>query len=265
MKRFILLIASIILCCPDPGLTQETLVVAGTGDSQAILRKIARLFEQHYPSIRIEVPESTGSGGGVKALRHSRVEMARTARPLKNHEKPGLTPVLFAKSPVAFSAHPSLKQIKSLTNKEILDIYRGNITSWSQVGGPEAKIYVIDRETGDSSRKVLTRTMPGFKEMESVAKTFFSTPNTAAAIQEHPHTLGYLPLSMAREYDLHVMAINGVKPTADSVAGGSYPHVTPFYLVHDSDPSPLALSFIDFASSTAAKKLMLANGVIPAR
>ena len=47
-----------------------TLTIEGTGASQDILRSVAKAFTEANPGITVNVPDSIGSGGGVKALRN---------------------------------------------------------------------------------------------------------------------------------------------------------------------------------------------------
>ncbi len=242
---------------------QESLVVAGTGDSQALLRKLAVVFEKSHPGTRIEVPDSVGSGGGIKAVSRGAAGLGRTARPLKEKEKPGLTEVPFGKSPVVFATHGSLPQVKSLSRQQLFAIYSGKVRNWKEVGGPDAKTYPISREEGDSSLETINHHMPGFMEQSSVAKELFTTWETAEAIRDHRYTIGYLPLSMALDYGLHPLIIDGQIPDREHVDKGAYPYLTTLYLVKNDKASALALHFIDFVLSREAGALMLEQGVMP--
>ena len=242
---------------------QETLVIAGTGDSQALLRNLGAIFEKSHPGVTIEVPNSVGSGGGVKAVSSGEAGLGRTARALKDKEKPGLTEVMFAKSPVVVATNTSVHEVKGLSREQILAIYSGKITNWKDVGGPDAKIYPISRENGDSSRESIDKNLAGFKGLTLVSKEFFTTGETAEAILNHKDTIGYLPLSMAIEYGLNTLTIDGKIADQDHVNHGSYPYVTSLYLVKNETPSALALQFIDFVLSAEVGELMLKQGVMP--
>jgi len=77
----------VLLLLGSSASAKERLVIAGTGDSQAILQQLAVLFKVDNPGTVVEVPHSVGSGGGVKAIKQHTVDLARTARPLKEKEK----------------------------------------------------------------------------------------------------------------------------------------------------------------------------------
>ena len=68
--------------------------------------------------------------------------------------------------------------------QQILDIYSGKITNWKEVGGDDARLRVVTREEGDSSRGILVEFFPGFKDITvtSKAKTTFSDPETQETV-----------------------------------------------------------------------------------
>jgi len=68
----------VIMLCPFIR-AEETVVVCGTGDSQSLLRRLATEFERKNPGIKIEVPESIGSSGGIKATAKGECDIGRVA------------------------------------------------------------------------------------------------------------------------------------------------------------------------------------------
>jgi len=242
----------------------DRLEIAGTGDSQSLLRMLAQQFMQSRPGLTIEIPDSIGSGGGIKGLLANQYELVRTARPLKAKEQDGtLVEYPFAISPVVFAVHPSVTGIDNLTTTQIIGIYSGAITSWDQLGGPTSPIYPVDREPGDSSRVILESHMPGFREMKSVAKIFYTTPETAAAVSQHKYTIGFLPHGLALDAQLQVASIDGFAPEVEDIKNGSYPYVCTYFLVARKSASSLATEFINFIYSPDARALMTKRGLIP--
>lgn len=242
---------------------QETLMVAGTGENQEVVRALAKKFEALHPGVTVEVPDSIGSGGGIKALQKGKTDLARTGRPLKEAEKNGLVEVLFGQTPVVFVTHPTVEGVDNLTTAQILDIYSGKITNWKDVGGPDSKIYPTSREVGDSARIVLETLMPRFKELQFVSKEFFSSAEAVQAVQDHPYTIGYVSLASSQGKKLDVLKVDGKSPVAGAAGTLDYPYLIPFHLVHADKPSSLALQFIDFALSSDGREILLANGAVP--
>lgn len=247
----------------SPVLAQETLTVAGTGENQEVVRALARQFEAKHHGVTVEVPDSVGSGGGIKALQKGKTDLARTGRPLKETEKSGLVEVMFGKTPVVFATHPTVTKIDGLTTAQILDIYAGKISNWQDVGGPDGKIYPTSREVGDSARIVLETSMPGFKGLQLVSKEFFTSAEAVKAIREHEFTIGYVSLASSQGQGLKILRIDGKDPIPGADGAVDYPYLVPFYLVHTETPSALAKQFIDFALSAEGRAILLANGAVP--
>jgi phosphate transport system substrate-binding protein len=249
----------------SPAGAQELVRLCGTGDSQDLLRKIAAVFAKANPGVAVQVPDSIGSDGGVKAAAAGECEIGRVARPLKDKEKElNLVYKVFAYSPVLLVVNTDVT-VNELTGKQIVDIYSGKVTSWGEVGGIPAKITVVNREAKDSSRNQLNEGIPGFKAIEKpvgmVAKT---TPEAVETLMKTTKAIGYLPAAMAKDMPLKVLKVDGVAPTPASVVEGKYPVVSPFGLVWKGELKGAAARFIDFLKSPDAKKIIIDYGIVPA-
>ena len=198
---------------------QEKIIIAGTGDSQKLLRDLAARFEQNNPEKKIEVPESIGSTGGIRSTAMGRSDLGRVAGPIREKEKKyGLNYKLFAYSPVVFAVNRSVKEIDNLTFEQVIGIYSGRVNRWEELGGKQGKIYIVNREKGDSSRSSLEKNIPGFKEIKQLAgEIIYSTPEAVRILTENKNTIGYAPLAMVKGTDLKVLRLNGIEPTQSSV------------------------------------------------
>ncbi len=260
------LILFLILFSAESCLAAEQVSICGTGDSQLLLRVLGKKFEADHPDITINVPDSVGSGGGIRAVAKGRCDLARVARPLQEREKRfNLTYLLFARSPIAFVLHPTMKRPQNLTGKQIIDIYSGNLERWEQVGGDKGKIYVINREEGDSSRLILEKNLPGFFDIERFAgRVFYTTHEALEGIKSHRQTIAYLPLSLALTSNLPALSVDGIAPTPANVRSGAYKLVTPFGLAWKREPQSVVKTFVEYLKTPAAQAIMLEYGVFAA-
>ncbi len=247
-----------------PSENPRVLVIPGTGDSQVLLHKLAQLYTKNRPGIPVEIPESIGSGGGIRSVITGKNEIARVARPLTEKESAqGLKSRIFAQAPVVFAVNPGVAGAESLSLEQILGVYSGKIQQWDALGGV-GKIYAMNREEGDSSRTVLENFIPGFKEISVPAgATVYSTPEAVQTLMASPNTIGYLPMPAAVGTGLRMLQVQGIAPSAANVRQKKYQLVIPLALVWKDTLSPRAQDFLDFLSSPAARKLMLDNGAIP--
>lgn len=267
MKKTALYLFSALLLftLPSPVGAKEKLVIAGTGDSQLLLRSLAKAFEEKNKGIRVEIPESIGSSGGIRAAADGAADLGRVAREIKEQEKKyNLNYMIFAQSPVVFVVNPSVKGIENITTGDIIGIMTGEISSWTQLGGDEYKIYVVQREFGDSSRIALGNAIPQLrdkKEMEG--KVFYSTPETVAALKKYKHTFGFTSFSATKNSGLLILKVNGVYPSAESIKSGKYPYVVPFGFVWKGELKGLPKKFVQFVKSSEGRKIISNFGAVP--
>ncbi|MBF0358569.1 MAG: substrate-binding domain-containing protein [Magnetococcales bacterium] len=244
---------------------EQRLTIAGTGDSQPLLRLVAKYFEQDNieQNIFIDVPDSIGSGGGILALKKGVAQLARTARPIKKREHNGLISIPFAISPIVFAVHPSVTWLDNLTSEQVLAIYSGKARNWSEFGGGDHKIYVVDRERGDSSLRILEKSFVNWNDKLQVGKVFYSTDSAAKAVAKHRFTIGYMPLSVALGYGLKVLTIDGIAPDESAVVSGQYPHILYFELVGKKPVTGWEKKFILYMFTPKIQRFMQKIGVYP--
>lgn len=267
-RRLALVLALVLgMICPGPGWSATVeLTVVGTGDSQSVLRELAKAYERLHPGVQVSIPDSIGSSGGIRAVTSGKHVLGRTARAMSPQEQAlGLTSLVFGLSPVVFVVNRSVSGVENLTASDAVAIFRGELSTWTTLGGPERKIYLVNREEGDSSRQVLNSSIPGFAAIDKPSgPVFFSTPEAFSAIAEHADTIGYGPLAMLHPETMRALNYNDTAPTAENVAKGIYPLSTPLGLVWKGDLPARYRSFVDFLFTAEARGILLANGVQPA-
>ncbi|MEO0870222.1 MAG: substrate-binding domain-containing protein, partial [Cyanobacteria bacterium J06642_11] len=92
-----------------------------------------------------------GSGSGIQMLLDGQLAFSESSRPVKPKEYAaaqsrgfGLKQIPVALDGIALAVHPAL-DIEGVTVKQIRAIYTGEITNWSQVGGPSIPIKAYSR------------------------------------------------------------------------------------------------------------------------
>jgi phosphate transport system substrate-binding protein len=240
------------------------LIIEGSGDSQELLRAIARRFESLHPGTIIEVPDGIGNRGGIESVLGNRVELARISRRLNDDEKArGLTYRVFAISPVVFATHPGVR-LSGLSAEQIAGIYSGKFVNWKQLGGTGSRIYPVGRECTDPGRMAVNEHLRGFGETTNpVSKTYYTASGMVEDIARHEGTIGYASMAMVKKTDLKVLKIDGVYPLTTNVRNETYKMVIPFAIVYRGDIGPLALAFVDFLYSRDAQKIITQYGCVP--
>lgn len=256
----IVVVCLLLWMCAISGSAEEITIV-GTGAGTAILKAVGEAFEQLNPGVSIVVPESIGSGGGIKAVGKDEYVIGRVARGIKESEQEyGLTMVPFAKIPIVFFVNTSVT-VKELSIQQVLDMYSGKITNWSDVGGKDARIRVITREESDSSLSVLNSFFPGFKDITITpkSKTTFSDPETEEALQQYKGAIAYGTYANARNIDAHILTIE-----SKSATDADYKYVGMLGLIFkQKNLTGTVKAFVDFATSDAAHDAIRSEGGTP--
>ena len=236
--------------------------VVGTGDGLAILRALADHYSKTVPSVRVDVPPSIGSGGGIAAVAARRAELGRIARKLSNDEREaGIVYTPIASLPSTIFAHPSAG-VQSLTSSQLADIYAGHITNWKELGGADLRIRVIRREDIDSTLVVLRDSMPGWKTLEITerSKMTTSTQEAIETARRNPGAIAFAPYEKSLENGLQVLKIDGLHPLEKS-----YPSKNELALIHmNQSVSAWAAEFLKFSIGEKAHQIISEHGGVPA-
>jgi phosphate transport system substrate-binding protein len=255
------ILALAVLVAFVPVAAAEDLTIVGTGDGVMVLKSIGDSYSLQNPDVAVHVPKSIGSGGGVKAVGNDKYALGRVARGIKDKEKHfGLSYVPYAKVPVSIVVNQSVP-VDNLTSQQVLGIFSGKITNWSQVGGKDAKIRVIRREDGDSSLKVLKKQFPGWKNITLTdrAKTAKSTPENYQILSTKADTIGFGPHDVSMMSNVKCLSIDGKHPLDKG-----YPAIGTMGLIYkESKRRGYIDGFINFATSDAAHKAIERAGGIP--
>ena len=261
-KALLLAVASFLMSTQAWSETTKVEIV-GTGDGLEILRAMADDFSKNNPQVRIEVPPSIGSGGGISAVGSGRAVLGRVARSLTDVEQEaGIVATPIARLPSAFFTHPGVK-VESITVEQLADIYAGRITNWNQVGGPDLRVRVIRREDIDSTLVVLRQTMPGWKDLAITdrSKMALTTQDSIETARKVPGAIGFAPYSKDFERGLSVLKIGGVHPLEDN-----YPSKNLLALIHmERTVTGPAVDFLKYSVSEAGRTIISEYGGIPAR
>ena len=238
-----------------------TLSVPGTGDGFEVLQAVALAYKQVQPTASIEIPPSTGSGGGIAAVADGRAVLGRIARALTDSETGGgLSVVPVMRIPAVVFTHPSAN-VAGVSFAQLAAIYSGAVTNWREVGGADLRIRVVRRESEDSTLKVFRATMPGWQTLALTpnSKTAVTTQEAVDTVKETEGAIGFGPNSTALSRGLTVLKLEGLDPTASS-----YPSNVNVSFIFKIGSLPAdAESFIDFSRSDAARAIITSLGALP--
>ena len=209
--------------------------------------------------------DPTGSGAGIEAASNGSADIGLASRALKDEEKVGgLTETVVALDGIAVIVNADSK-VADLTVEQIGKIFTGEITDWSEVGGDAGTISCIGREAGSGTRDGF-ESITGTKDACKLDQELTSTGGVIEAVAGNPNAIGYASLSAVEgKNTVKAVTVGGVACTEATVLDGSYAIQRPFVLVTKTGEnlSPAAQAFFDYATSSAASRLIKAAGAVP--
>lgn len=209
--------------------------------------------------------DPTGSGAGIEAASNGSADIGLSSRALKDEEiAGGLTGTTVALDGIAVIVNAGSK-VEDLSVEQIAQIFTGEITDWSEVGGEAGAISCIGREAGSGTRDGF-ESITNTKDACKLDQELTSTGGVIEAVAGNPNAIGYASLSAVEGKDaIKALTVGGVACTEETVLDGSYAIQRPFVLVTRTGEalSPAAQAFFDFSTSSAANDLIKSAGAVP--
>jgi phosphate transport system substrate-binding protein len=238
--------------------------IGGTGAAVGTMQLLAQAFAKTSPQARITVLPSMGSGGGIKALLAGAVQIGVSSRPLSDSESgAGAVAVEYGRTPFVFATASSSK-VAGITTQNLVDFYAGKNDEWPD----GSKLRLVLRPIGDSDSEMIKSMSPAMREAKSAAEqrkgmVFTVTDQeTGNAIEKVPGALGpsTLALLLSEKRALKALALDGVVPSAQTIANGSYPLAKQLLIVTGPKTPPDALAFVAFVRSAAGREVLQQTG-----
>jgi phosphate transport system substrate-binding protein len=258
----VMISAILLLSPPTTTSTARSIKVKGSTTVLPIAQAVAEAWMRAHPRDSIMV-EGGGSGVGIAALIDGTCDIATSSRTLKDEEKQkGLISHEIALDAVCVIVHPS-NPVEGLTLEQVKRIFKGEITNWSEVGGPNLKIVVYTRESTSGTYETFESKVMARENITLRALTKTSNGEMVQAISGNPNGIGYVGIGyLPQARDIKVLKINGVTPTPETVRNGTYPISRFLYMITKGQPEGLAKDFIDFVKSPEGQKIVEEQGFV---
>jgi len=239
-----------------------TLDIAGGTAHIPVMKEAAKRIMTANPKIRITVAGG-GSGVGIQKAGEGLAQIGNAGRPLSDEEKErfGLASTPFAVDGVAVVVHPS-REVRDLTTAQVLDIFAGRITDWSELGGEAGGINLYGRDEASGTRSVFWK--KALKKGEIAKATNIVTSNGAmkTAVSNDPRAIGYLSIGHVSE-KVAAVAIDGVEPSQENAKSGAYKVTRLLFMNTKGESQGLTRAFVDYILSEEGASIIRDCGYIP--
>lgn len=246
-----------------------TITIDGSTTVGPLAKAFAEYYAEQHPEVKITVAES-GSGNGAKSLINSTCDLAAMSRFMKPEEfkaaaDKGVMPVahVICMDGIAVIVHPA-NPVKGLTMAQVKGIYTGKITNWKDLGGPDAKIVIISRDTNSGTYEAFSEMALHQEKMAGGAEYVGATGAVRQRVQTTEGAIGYIGLGFV-DATVKALPVDGVAPTVETVTTGRYPISRPLFLFTNGYPKlgSHVHALVSLYLSPKGQELVNAIGFVP--
>ncbi|MEK5028165.1 MULTISPECIES: phosphate ABC transporter substrate-binding protein PstS family protein [unclassified Paenibacillus] len=228
-----------------------SILASGSTALQPLVEMAAEGFMDANAGVDIQV-QGGGSGTGLTQVAEKQVDIgnsdvfaeeklkdadAEKAKSLVDHQ--------VAVVAIAAVSNPKAG-VDSLTKQQLVDIFTGKIKNWSEVGGADQAIQIINRPASSGTRATFESFALGTKTEDQEGSIQEDSSGTVKKmIGETPGAIGYLALSYLDE-TVKTLNYEGVEPSVDNVISGKYPVWAYEHMYTNGEPAEHVKAFLDY-------------------
>jgi len=242
-------------------------VVKGSTTVLPISLKAAEDFKKEK-GIAVSI-DGSGSGNGIKALLDGNCDIANSSRGMNTQELDSakskglkIKEIAVAYDMVIPVVHPS-NPVKNLTSDQLKGIYDGSIKNWKEVGGKNANIVVVSRESSSGTFEIWNEHILKKTDVRKDSLLQASNGAVVSAVAGNPKAIGYVGFGYLSK-SIKAASINGIDATIENGKSGKFPVSRKLYMYVDENKlSKESKEFIAFILGDKGQKIVKEEGFIP--
>jgi phosphate transport system substrate-binding protein len=283
-RRSILLSLFVVACTRGGGeqtsqssqttTTSSSSVSVKGSDTMVILgQRWAEQFMKENAGVTVQVTGG-GSGTGIAALVNGTTDICQSSRPMKDKEKAdvkakrGKDAVEKKVALDALAVYVNAKSpLQEISIPQLAKIYRGEVTNWKDVGGPDKKIVIYGRENNSGTYGYFKEHVLENKDFASQVQTLAGTSAVVSAVKGDELGIGYGGIA----YNEGVRALKvkkddkatAIAPSLATAQDGTYPLSRFLFFYTAGEPTGNAKKLSDWVTTPAAQKVIEEVGYYP--
>lgn len=267
-SKLLLLIVFTVASVLGPSAWAASLKMDGSTTVLPIAQKVAEAYMKENGGVTISV-SGGGSGNGIKALIDNTTEIANSSRFIKNEEvklavEKGAYPVPFAIAydciiPVINPGNP----VGNITMEQLKSIYMGKIKNWKDLGGPDAPMVVISRDTSSGTYEVWEEKVMKKERVSPAALLQASNGAIVQAVSKNKNAIGYIGIGYL-DKSVKALTVDNIPGNEETTLNGTYPIARALYMFTRGWPAGEVMKFINFVlHPQRGQKLVRESGFVP--
>src|SRR6202011_5049072 len=208
MKK--LLLSLIVLSAASLVVKAETLVIKGSDTLGAkLVPQLAEEFKAQHPDTAFNIA-AEGSTTGIAAIIDGTAQIGMASRPTKPEEVTAAKAkgVNFKETVVAYDGIAvivnSANPVKSLTKKQVEQIFTGDVADWSAVGGSGGKISIYTRNTSSGTYSEFKELAMKKRDYGKTSQKMAGNEQIAAEVGKNKNGVGYVGMAYTKASGVRV-------------------------------------------------------------
>ncbi len=239
-----------------------SITLAGSTSMEKLANAVAETFMELHPDVTVQA-EFTGSSAGVEAVLSGQSDIGDSSRNLTEDEKAkGAVENIVAIDGIAVITNTG-NTVADLTKDQLIQLYTGQVTNWSDLGGESLPVVVVGREAGSGTRGAFEEIL-GIEDQCKYANELDSTGAVMARVASTPGSVGYVSLDVLDD-TVKAFTLEGVEANEANIKDGSYFLSRPFVMATKgeiSEQSELVQALFDYIYSAEGQELVKSVGLI---
>lgn len=221
-----------------------------------------------------------GSGTGVSECINEINDIANSSRRVKIEEIEAaqsigieLTEVIVAYDGISIIISGNVEGVEELSIRQLSNIFRGIITNWSDVGGPNAEIILASRDSASGTYEYFLEAVVQMDKSEEeneftpMALALQSNADIVNTVTSTDNAIGYIGLGYLQEAldkGAKSIRVEGIEPSIETVKDGTYPISRGLYNYYrEGDLNEMGMAYLDFILSDEGQIIALDVGFVP--
>jgi phosphate transport system substrate-binding protein len=268
MKKTLLILSALLVA----GVAHaQKLVIKGSDTLGAkLVPMLAEEYKAKNPGVSFEIA-AEGSTTGIAAIIDGTAQIGMSSRRAKTTEMSAaqakgvnMKPTIVAYDGIAVAINAG-NPLTTLTKRQVEQIFAGDITDWSAVGGTPGKISIYTRNTSSGTYSDFKDLAMNRRDYASSSQKMAGNEQIVAEVGKNPNGIGYCGLAYINDPAIRAVSIEGALPSKESVLAKKYPYARPTFYYTNGDPVGEAAKFLEFTLSDEGQKIVGKVGFVPIR
>jgi len=249
----------------------QKLVIKGSDTLGAkLVPMLAEQYKAAHPGVSFEIA-AEGSSTGIAAIIDSTAQIGMSSRRAKSTEISAaaakgvqMKPTIVAHDGIGVIVNAG-NPLAGLTKRQIEQIFTGEITDWSAVGGKPGKISIYTRNTASGTYADFKELAMNKRDYAGSSQKMAGNEQIAAEVAKNPNGIGYVGLAYLSDPGIKTLAIDGALPTKESVLKKTYPYARPTFYYTNGTPTGVAADFLAYTLGDAGQATVEKVGFVSIR